>query len=341
MLRYLQILLTFFLFYPALFSQPGKKFFSVDRPENYATIVSFLSSDYMEGREAGSRGTLLASDFIAVMMQISGIEPSGDMRSWFQNFKLIRFRNEKSEPGESDYIDGDYFIEGDTTIINTHPLIDTLLERNVIGIIRGKDTTKSIVIGAHYDHLGMRNRLTFNGADDNASGVAGMLSLAKKWASSGEKPPCNLIFGAWTAEEKGQLGSKYFVRHTGAKPGKVLLCFNMDMISRSAPEDTTGRQISIGTLPVSENLRKMANEINHQFARPFEFDLWDVTGHTGSDYRFFCEAGIPVMTFFSGYNSDYHTPGDTADKIDIQKMDDILILVNECIRKVLLNSYGN
>jgi Zn-dependent M28 family amino/carboxypeptidase len=220
-------------------------------------------------------------------------------------------------------------------------VIDTLPARNVIGIIHGKDTTKSIVIGAHYDHLGMRNGLTFNGADDNASGVAGLLSLAKKWATSGEKPPCNLIFCAWTAEEKGQLGSKYFVRHTGAKPGKVLICFNMDMISRSAPEDTTGRQISIGTLPVSENLRQMANEINKRFARPFEFELWDVTGHTGSDYRFFSEAGIPVMTFFSGYNSDYHTPGDTSDKIDIQKMNDILILVNECIRKVLLDSYGN
>ena len=131
------------------------------------------------------------------------------------------------------------------------------------------------------------------------------------------------------------------MRHTGVKPGKVLICFNMDMISRSAPEDTTGRQLSIGTLPVSDNLRQMAKEINLGFKRPFELDLWDVSGHTGSDYRFFSEAGIPVMTFFSGYDADYHTPGDTSEKIDLQKMNDILILINECIRKVLSDSYSN
>ncbi|HBC77220.1 MAG TPA: hypothetical protein DEO60_01215 [Bacteroidales bacterium] len=341
MLRYFYLLLAFLQFHQALSAQYLNKPSPVDKPENFAAVVTFLSSGYMEGREAGSRGASLGSDFIALMMQINGIDPFGDRKSWFQDFKLIRFRNEKPEPGESEYNDSDYFLEGDTTITNASQLIDTLPVRNVIGIIPGNDTSKSIVIGAHYDHLGMRNGLIFYGADDNASGVAGMLSLAKKWVSSGEKPQYNLIFCAWTAEEKGQLGSSYFVRNMGTKTGKVLICFNMDMISRSAPEDTTGRQISIGTLPFSEDLRLMAKEINLRFERPFEFDLWDVTGHTGSDYRFFSEAGIPVMTFFSGYNSDYHTTADTSDKIDLRKMSDILILVDEIIRKVLRNSYGN
>ena len=313
----------------------------VSRSEDLSVIVSFLSSNIMEGRETGTRGALLASDFIGVMMEQNGLEPFGDRWSWFQNLKLIRFNNEKTETTESEYIDGDYYLEGDNTVLHASAKIDTMSACNVTGIIYGKDTTRSIIIGAHYDHLGIRNGLIYNGADDNASGVTGMLALASRWASSGEKPPCNLVFSAWTAEEEGQLGSQYFVRHTGANPDKILIYFNMDMISRSAPEDTTGRQLSIGTLPVSENLRQIAKVINHGFKRPFELDLWDVTGHTGSDYRFFSEAGIPVMTFFSGYNANYHTPGDTSDKIDLQKMNDILILVNECIRKVLSETYSN
>jgi hypothetical protein len=341
MLRSFLLLSAFLFLSVALSAQSCNKNPEIDRPDNFAAIIAFLSSDRMEGRETGSGGSILASDFIAVLMQTSGLEPFGDRRSWFQNFKMIRFNTGKSETGESEYVDGDYFLEGDTTVSVASVKIDTLSDRNVTGILYGKDTTKSIIIGAHYDHLGMRNGQTYNGADDNASGVTGMLALAKKWAASGEMPPCNIVFGAWAAEEKGQLGSHYFVRHTDAKPGKVLICFNMDMISRSAPEDSTGRQLSIGTLPTGENLRQIAKEINKGFKRPFEFDLWDVTGHTGSDYRFFSEAGIPVMTFFSGYNADYHTPDDTSDKIDLQKMDDILILVNECIRKVLINAYSN
>lgn len=74
--------------------------------------------------------------------------------------------------------------------------------RNVLGHIQGVDTTRIIVIGAHYDHLGMRDNNIYNGSDDNASGVAGMLALAGNWMKSGEKPPCNIVFSAWTAEER-------------------------------------------------------------------------------------------------------------------------------------------
>jgi hypothetical protein len=318
-----------------------------------AAILSFLSDDEMEGREAGTRGASISSGFISVLMQMNGLKPFGDKitaenkfpgQGWFQNFKMVRWLSTGKEsikpdvspvPEEIEYSDGDYYLPGDTIIDNPGLLIDTLCVRNVLGIIYGKDTTKSIIIGAHYDHLGIRNGSVYNGADDNASGVAGMLTLAGKWARSGEIPSCNLIFAAWTAEEKGQLGSRYFVHNSRANQEKVIISFNLDMISRSAPEDTSGRQLSIGTLPVSENLRQMARDINRGFRRPFELDLWDVSGHTGSDYRFFSNAGIPVMTFFSGYNSDYHTPGDVASKTDYGKMIDILILLDESIKMIL------
>jgi hypothetical protein len=210
---------------------------------------------------------------------------------------------------------------------------ESLLVRNVLGMIRGKDTTKSIVVGAHYDHLGIRNGVIYHGADDNASGTSGMLALARKWSEHGEMPPCNIIFSAWTAEEKGLLGSSYFVQHARGNPNHIMLAINMDMISRSAPEDTTHRVLSIGTLPSGERLRKMAGDINLRLSHPFVLDLWDVTGHTGSDYGSFIAVKIPVMTFFSGFHDDYHTPRDVAAKADLEKMQDILNVVNACIQE--------
>jgi hypothetical protein len=208
-----------------------------------------------------------------------------------------------------------------------------LTVRNVLGLIRGKDSTRSIIVGAHYDHLGMRNGLIYHGADDNASGTAGMLALARFWSDYGKKPACNMIFAAWTAEEKGLLGSTYFVKHSRANPEKILLTINMDMVSRSAPEDTARRVLSIGTMTGSDRLKKMAGECNQRLKHPFQLDLWDVTGHTGSDYGSFIAVQIPVMTFFSGFHNDYHTPRDVAAKVDFEKMKDVLELVNGCIQE--------
>jgi len=212
---------------------------------------------------------------------------------------------------------------------------ESLAVRNVMGIIPGKDTSRTIIIGAHYDHLGMRNGLIYNGADDNASGTSGMLALARVWGELSEKPGCNLIFAAWTAEEKGLLGSSYFVQHTRIKPTNLSMYLNMDMISRSAPEDPSRRVLSIGTLPVSEQFRQIAERKNKALNHPFILDYWDVTGHSGSDYGSFIPAKIPVMTFFSGFHDDYHTPRDIAAKSDPEKMKDILKIVNDCLLEVI------
>lgn len=216
---------------------------------------------------------------------------------------------------------------------------DAIKDRNVIGILYGADTSKYIVIGAHFDHLGIRKGLVYNGADDNSSGVAGMIELAKSWAACGNRPSCNMIFAAWAAEEKGQLGSRHFTLNQFVNPEKILAVFNMDMISRSAPEDTTGRIVSVGTRPESENLRTIAAESNKKLSGLLDLDLWDVSGHTGSDYNYFSRKGIPVITFFSGYNADYHTTRDKVSGIDPAKMVNILNLVNECINGVMKSQY--
>jgi hypothetical protein len=310
-----------------------KKLPNVSPPgmNDFYESLLILSSSQMEGREAGMRGSLMASDYIASKMKVNSLKPFGDIsgenigkhdknRSWFQNFKALSFKN---------YPDS-MLLSGQ--VITT--TADTVVLRNVLGIIYGKDRSRSIIIGAHYDHLGIRDGKTFYGADDNASGVAGMLSLAGKWSEARVKPPCNLIFAAWTAEEKGLIGSSYFTQQNGKELTKILLTINMDMIAGSAPEDTARQIVSIGTLPVSKGLRQIAIKANANIEKPFVLDLWDVTGHWGSDYAYFSSSGIPVMTFFSGFCDYYHTPGDTMEKTDLPKMENILRLVNDCIWQV-------
>jgi Peptidase family M28 len=210
--------------------------------------------------------------------------------------------------------------------------------RNVLGIIPGKDTTKTIIVGAHYDHLGIINDSVYNGADDNASGTSGMLALAKKWSESKIKPPYNMLFASWTAEEMGLLGSEYFVQNFDLKNQKILLAINMDMISRSAPEDKNHRILSIGTEKENNNLRDIANFSNSKLLKPFILDLWETNGHNGSDYASFAAKKIPIMTFFSGFHEDYHTPRDTYSKVDLDKVKDVLFIVNTSLLKFIENT---
>lgn len=211
-------------------------------------------------------------------------------------------------------------IEANTTALDIEGI-------NVIGILPGADTTKSIIIGAHYDHLGMRGDSIFYGADDNASGVAGVLSMAEKWSESGIKPHVNLVFACWTAEEKGLIGSDYFAKNK-LKTDSILLYINMDMISRSAPDDTLQNILSIGTRKSDTTLRQDSEEINRKLVKPFNLDIWEVDGHSGSDYGSFTAINVPVMTFFSGFHDDYHSPRDTYKKTDPDKMYNVLKLVN-------------
>jgi len=213
---------------------------------------------------------------------------------------------------------------------------ELLFVRNVIGKIAGTDTTRSIVIGAHYDHLGTRNGNIYNGADDNASGVAGMLALAKYWSEQPEKPAINLIFAAWTAEEKGMLGSSYFVEKSKSESSYILLNINFDMISRSAPEDNAHSILSVGTVKGSDRLNAIVSTYNQRLPSPFSLDLWQCSKDGGSDYASFAADNIPVMTFFTGFHNDYHTTRDIIMLTDNDKMKSVLQLANDCLTEFMM-----
>lgn len=296
----------------------------VKTPEihDFYPIIQFLASEELEGREPGTKGGKIAAYYIASIMNNLGLLPYNsnhstgrELQEYYQNFSFFRLSKGDTIISSLDKSYRDYKVDLEIPGVN------------VIGILPGIDTSKSVIIGAHYDHLGMQGDSIFYGADDNASGVAGVLSMAEKWTETGIKPAVNIVFTCWTAEEKGLIGSEYFAKHI-SKPESILLYMNMDMISRSAPEDTLRKILSIGIRKSDFLLRQYSEESNKKLSQPFNLDLWEVDGHTGSDYGSFTAINVPVMTFFSGFHDDYHSPRDIYKKTDPDKMYNVLKLVN-------------
>jgi hypothetical protein len=192
--------------------------------------------------------------------------------------------------------------------------------RNVIGVIEGEDTSNTIVVGGHYDHLGIRDGWIYNGADDNASGTVGVMTIAKAMAASGVKPKKTIVFCAWTAEEKGLIGSSYFVDHP--YDGKNVLCnLNYDMISRDAQvrdQDRYPRMTFTSSFPLFQELTEKHN-------KEYNIDLDVVYSGSeqpggGSDHAPFARAGIPIFYFMAGMPPEYHQPGDHIDLVNWEKM---------------------
>jgi len=188
---------------------------------------------------------------------------------------------------------------------------------------------KTIVIGAHYDHLGEGKQgsslakdsygMIHNGADDNASGVAGLLELARFYSKNKVTEPVNFLFIAFGAEELGLVGSRYFVKHPTYDLSKVHWMLNMDMIGRLNKESGVSI-IGYGTSPTFETI---FNEIN-----PTDFVKFytGYEGRGGSDQTSFYEKDIPVLFFHTGGHDDYHKPTDDADKVDYESLKGILNL---------------
>jgi Zn-dependent M28 family amino/carboxypeptidase len=193
--------------------------------------------------------------------------------------------------------------------------------RNVIAWIPGLDTTRTIVIGAHYDHLGYggENSLAPNaraphlGADDNASGVAAMLSVAG-WRATldvpGNVPRVNYVFCAFTGEEMGLVGSSHFVDAPTRPLETIEAMINLDMVGRL--RDNRLMVMGVGTAAEFPTLVDNCN-------MKADFDIKTSNdGYGPSDHSSFYKRHIPVLALFTGAHGDYHKPTDSADKIDAQ-----------------------
>jgi hypothetical protein len=263
--------------------------------------VRFLADPALEGRGLGSAGLEKAAEYIAREFAAAGLEPAGS-HGWFQQFTAPT--GPDGQPHEI---------------------------RNVLAVVAGTDPAfagQAVLISAHYDHLGLgwpdvradaRGQI-YPGADDNASGVAVLIELARAFAAG--PPPRSLVFAAFTAEEAGRLGSiDYVSRMKQAGHTAIRGVVNLDTVGR------------LGTQPVQVLASASASEWPHIFR--------GVSATTGiaskiiegasqsSDQQSFIDAGIPAVQICTGAHFDYHRPGDTANKVDADGLVKIAAFVRE------------
>jgi len=200
---------------------------------------------------------------------------------------------------------------------------------NVAGLLPGQ-TDEYVIIGAHYDHLGLGEQFSMApsqvgtvhpGADDNASGAAGVLELARYFASQ-PKLKRGLLFIAFAGEELGLLGSSFYVNHPALPPEKAVAMINLDMIGR-----IRDGKVYVGGQGSGTTLKALLEEV--QARHDLQLDYSDAAGYGSSDHTSFTTRQIPVLFFFSGLHGDYHRPSDTWDKIDAQATARLLALIGD------------
>ncbi|MBN2665779.1 MAG: M20/M25/M40 family metallo-hydrolase [Bacteroidales bacterium] len=215
-------------------------------------------------------------------------------------------------------------LTGKKIFLKTTIKIETVMVRNVIGIIEGKDPSQIIVAGAHYDHIGMWNGYVWNGADDNGSGTVGIMTIAKAIMETGVKPEKTIIIALWAAEEEGLLGSRHFVANLPFPATNIRLNLNFDMISRYVSEKEYKKAYMVYTdsypgfkAMTEKHLKRYGIDLDVEY-QPSA----DPPG--GSDHRSFVDAGIPVVRFKPGHREEYHTPEDEVSTVDWDIMQKIV-----------------
>ena len=277
--------------------------------------IGFLASDQLQGREASENGGKIAGDYIISILKQMGMRPL--FNDYDQPFDAYRAERQKK---------GQYQVHPDSIAILKKDVHQKLSMRNILAKIDGKNPNEIIIIGAHYDHLGMDKHLEgdkiYNGADDNASGVSAVLQVAKAFLETGVQPERTVIFAFWDGEEKGLLGSRYFTM-TYPELNKVKGYLNYDMIGRNKNEQKPKYVVYFYTAskPVFGEWLKKDIETYRLQLEP-DYRSWD-NPVGGSDNGSFAKAGIPIIWYHTDGHADYHMPGDSAEKINYNKVVDI------------------
>ena len=273
-----------------------------DPMQGFTMDISYLASDDLEGRETGTDGESKAAAHI---------------KDRFKNLGLTALGDDKKEPYYQ------YFSKKISSNPHGTPLPDdpSITGRNVIGL-HNNNAKNTIVIGAHYDHLGYGKEGSLytgepaihNGADDNASGIAALLYLAEVLSKSDIKS-CNFLFIAFSGEEKGLWGSNYFINHPTVDISTMNFMINMDMVGR-LDKDRRLAISGIGTSPVWKELLEKTNKYK------FKLKLTE-SGVGPSDHTSFYLNDVPVLHFFTGQHADYHKPSDDIALINFSGIRDV------------------
>jgi hypothetical protein len=202
---------------------------------------------------------------------------------------------------------------------------------NVMGYIRGEERTEEyVLLSAHLDHLGEHDGEIYYGADDNGSGSAALLSIAReisRWSHEGIRPRRSIAIVWFSGEENGLLGSKWLANHTPMASDMITTNINVDMIGRSDSRHKPGQKYIyvIGADRISQDLHDIGEQVNEQCCQlELDYTYNDPKDpnryYYRSDHYNFAKLGIPSVFFFSGVHADYHRPTDTMDKIDFDRM---------------------
>lgn len=258
--------------------------------------IGFLASDCLQGRKAGENGSRVAAAYIESMLRQYGIRPLN--AEYRQPFDItMKFTWKKDS-------------------IN-------MKLANVIGMIPGRKSDEYVIVGAHFDHVGIGTPVDgdsiYNGADDNASGVSAALQIARAFAESGIQPERNVIFAFWDGEELGLHGSAYFVR-TCPFLDKIKGYLNFDMIGRNNKPDIPQYVVYF----YSDTKPVFGEWLKHDIAdyglrlipdyRPSDKSIG------GSDNVSFARKDIPIIWYHTDGHPDYHKPGDEALRINYDKV---------------------
>jgi len=258
--------------------------------------IAFLILDKNGGRLPGEKGAKRVVKYLKKEFKNIGLKPLS--KNYEQAFKA-QLRVDKG--------------------VDEKPEVTTC---NVVGVIEGNDPVlknEYLVLGAHYDHLGLggpssksdKRGVVYHGADDNASGTAALLEIAEKLASKKEALKRSIIFIAFGAEEQGLLGSKYFVQNPLVPISDIKLMINMDMVGRLNAKKHVYMG-GAGTFPDGVNFMTT-------LGKSLGFNpIVHAGGVGGSDHVSFYKAGISVLGIHTGGHPQYHTPEDTLDLINLE-----------------------
>ena len=223
---------------------------------------------------------------------------------------------------------------------------ETVPTQNVVAVWEGSDPllkAEYVALGAHYDHVGSGCARTAtdnicNGADDDGSGTTALLGMAEALAKAPARPKRSILFVWHAGEEKGLWGSRYFTEFPTVPLNQIVAQINIDMIGRSKKEGDTSRANAeltgpnaiylIGSTMMSTELGEIVNTVNKSYLNiTFDTKYDDPKDPNRfffrSDHYMYARKGIPIIFFFDGTHEDYHGVGDTADKIDYQKMEKV------------------
>jgi len=274
-----------------------------------ADAVKYLASDELEGRGIGTKGLDAAADYIAAQFTEIGLKTDLFDGKPFQKFEHAISAKKGAK-------------------LKKPPPVQL---RNVVAVLEGEGplANETIVMGAHYDHIGYgrgrdaKTGQVHNGADDNASGVAVLIEVARRLAARDKKLARRVVFVAFSGEEYGLWGSRHYVDNPPFPLKDTVVMINFDMVGRL--KDDKLYVLGTGTAVKFETLLGEINE-DHGFeigARP--------SGYGASDQMPFHAKKIPVMHFITGIHRDMHKPTDDFDKINVRGMRRIAVMVTDVV----------